>query len=472
MQMTLPPTFTASPSWPSWSKNRHLLGPILMVGGVLWAWAQGPGGWAPASRNWEVLSELGWMALVGIGGGLRMHWPASGHRWLSRALAVRESWTESPFQARLLAGVLSALFLTVYFFPGFWDSGLGVCDAISLGLRGKPADIWFLYGVLYTLAVVLGSLRLFKKYRGDAYQTYRTRSVVFFQVVFAFLVPSMLEGLLHPAASFSMDVKYFWPLNYTFFDAWHLEAMQAAGVWGRVFWITGLSMFLVVAPWATMRWGKGWYCSWVCGCAALAETVGDGVRHLSDPSPLAWRWERRVLYAVLAWVVLSTVAVLLGYFRGSTVYGGWDSYTWVTRPYALVVGSLFSGVAGVGFYPVFGSRFWCRFGCPLAAYMGIFQRWASRFRVATDGGGCIACGQCTVQCEMGIDVRAYAMAGQDVVRSGCVGCGICVSVCPSGVLRLENDRKPTEKAIVGAAQPWPLDISPKGIILRDASNPC
>jgi ferredoxin len=40
---------------------------------------------------------------------------------------------------------------------------------------------------------------------------------------------------------------------------------------------------------------------------------------------------------------------------------------------------------------------------------------------------------------MGIDVRAYAQKGENIVRSSCVGCGICASVCPRGVLKLEND---------------------------------
>jgi ferredoxin len=39
---------------------------------------------------------------------------------------------------------------------------------------------------------------------------------------------------------------------------------------------------------------------------------------------------------------------------------------------------------------------------------------------------------------MGIDVRAYAQKGQDIVRASCVGCGVCSSVCPRGVLKLEN----------------------------------
>lgn len=39
---------------------------------------------------------------------------------------------------------------------------------------------------------------------------------------------------------------------------------------------------------------------------------------------------------------------------------------------------------------------------------------------------------------MGIDVRAYAQKGQNIVRASCVGCGICAEVCPRGVLKLEN----------------------------------
>ncbi|MFK7749265.1 MAG: 4Fe-4S binding protein, partial [Kordia sp.] len=41
-------------------------------------------------------------------------------------------------------------------------------------------------------------------------------------------------------------------------------------------------------------------------------------------------------------------------------------------------------------------------------------------------------------CEQGIDVRAYAQKGQNIVRSSCVGCGVCSAVCPRGVLKLEN----------------------------------
>ena len=107
--------------------------------------------------------------------------------------------------------------------------------------------------------------------------------------------------------------------------------------------------------------------------------------------------------------------------------------------YGFLIGSVFSGVIGTGFYPIFGNRVWCRMGCPMAAILGMQQRLFSKFRITTNGGQCISCGNCSTYCEMGIDVRAYAQKGENIVRSSCVGCGVCSAVCPRGVLKLEND---------------------------------
>jgi ferredoxin len=52
----------------------------------------------------------------------------------------------------------------------------------------------------------------------------------------------------------------------------------------------------------------------------------------------------------------------------------------------------------------------------------------------------MSCGNCSTHCEMGIDVRAYAQRGENIVRSSCVGCGVCAAVCPRGVLKLENGK--------------------------------
>ena len=165
--------------------------------------------------------------------------------------------------------------------------------------------------------------------------------------------------------------------------------------------------------------------------------MGDPFRQLSNNSETSWRVERWMIHSVLL-VIIAITAI------------GWG-HEWLGRPwwddggqslyyqtYGFIIGSIFSGVIGVGFYPIMGSRVWCRFGCPMAAVLGIFQRFFSRFRITTNGSQCISCGNCTVYCEMGIDVRAYAQRGENIVRASCVGCGVCAAVCPRGVLRLEG----------------------------------
>lgn len=145
-----------------------------------------------------------------------------------------------------------------------------------------------------------------------------------------------------------------------------------------------------------------------------------------------------------------TIMVLYTRFSGNSRILFLDSYQ-LSSWYGFLIGAAFSGVVGVGFYPLLGSRVWCRFGCPMAAYLGMLQKintkfkigkkevtLQAKFRITTNGSQCISCGNCSTYCEMGIDVKSYAQRQEDILRSSCVGCGVCSAVCPRGVLRLEN----------------------------------
>jgi ferredoxin-type protein NapH len=275
--------------------------------------------------------------------------------------------------------------------------------------------------------------RALLKYRHQRYQIIRTLSVMFFQLGFAFLIPSLLVMLNQPEFYFS----YFWPLKFDYLwpgtVGWLADAPGGLGVF-MMFW--GAVMAFLATPVLTYFYGKRWYCSWVCGCGGLAETAGDPYRHLSDKSLKAWRVERWMVHSVLVLVVVVTAALWINSYTEGRVLG--EASGTFASWYGFFIGAIFSGVIGVGFYPLMGSRVWCRFGCPMAAILGIQQRFFSRFRITTNGGQCISCGNCSTYCEMGIDVRWYAQRGQNIVRASCVGCGICATVCPRGVLRLEN----------------------------------
>lgn len=399
---------------------------------------------------------------------------------------------------------LTGFYIVLYFFPeylGLVQGGdnkgiIALFDPLSKALSGNPASQWFVYGALYTIAILAFGVKFIWKYRHNAYEIIRTISVMFFQTAFAFLIPEFMARLNGKLPYY--DLKNIWPLNYYNFERYRVNGFIDAGDIGLAMLIFGVLSIFVITPILTYFYGKRWYCSWVCGCGGLAETAGDPFRHLSDKSLSAWKVERWVVHSVVVFVTLMTIAVVHSYLGNDTskywltkdtfliasatvltlVFGwamifkrsqlqkdaqygaigyfviivvllalhffGGDNNLFLFKAeslrkwYAFLIGAVFSGVIGVGFYPIFGSRVWCRFGCPMAAILGFQQRLFSRFRITTNGGQCISCGNCSTYCEMGIDVRAYAQKGENIVRSSCVGCGICSAVCPRGVLKLEN----------------------------------
>ncbi len=327
---------------------------------------------------------------------------------------------------------LIMFYVVLYFFPEYITNWVTLVDPISRALNGNDAGRFFLYGFIYTICILVMGVRMIIHYRHSKYQLLRTISVMFFQTAFAFLIPEILIRLNKPY----FDFKNIWPLDYSFFFDSRLNELTSQGTLGLFMLGWGIALIIVAVPVFVYFFGKRWYCSWVCGCGGLAETLGDPYRQLSNKSVKAWKVERWMIHGVLVFAIIMTVGVIYTYWSGSSWVLFFDSYQ-LREIYGVFIGAGFAGVVGTGFYPLMGNRVWCRFGCPLAAYLGIIQRFKSRFRITTNGGQCISCGNCSTYCEMGIDVRWYAQRGQNIVRSSCVGCGICSSVCPRGVLNLE-----------------------------------
>jgi ferredoxin-type protein NapH len=327
---------------------------------------------------------------------------------------------------------LIAFYIFLYFYPEYMTNWVIMVDPVSKMLNGGEAGRFFLYGFLYTLCILVMGLRMIINYRHSKYQILRTCSVMFFQTCFAFLIPEIMIRLNQPY----FDFKNIWPLDYSFFFNNRLDTLLANGGLGIFMLVWGIALIIIAVPVLVYFFGKRWYCSWVCGCGGLAETLGDPYRQLSNKTLKAWKVERWMIHSVLVFAVVMTAGVLYTYFTNSSWVLFFDSYK-LREVYGAFIGAGFAGVVGTGFYPLMGNRTWCRFGCPLAAYLGIIQRFKSRFRITTNGGQCISCGNCSTYCEMGIDVRAYAQRGQNIIRSSCVGCGVCSSVCPRGVLNLE-----------------------------------
>ncbi len=345
--------------------------------------------------------------------------------WLAHDL------THRGVTAWALTGILCGFYLAL-FFPTLGKKAGVDLDALAgawFSFLPHPLtpDRWTLYGTLYTLAILWGGVHVLRKHRHDRYQVVRTSVVMGVQVVFAYATPLVMQFFHHPGYYFS----YFWPLKMDALDPRNFASLGPALV-GYGF----VGSFLVV-PLMTWRFGKRWYCSWVCGCGGLANTFGDPWRGLSDRSRRAWKIEKVSIHTVMGLAFAGTALWFAAALTGdsSPLARLADGFR---GAYGLVIGSLFSGILGVAFYPLGGTRLWCRFGCPMAAMIGLMQKRWGRFRIQVKEGMCISCGLCSASCEMGIDVRMYAQRDESFTRASCVGCGMCATVCPRGVLRLES----------------------------------
>ncbi|MEZ5404480.1 MAG: FAD-dependent oxidoreductase [Bryobacteraceae bacterium] len=412
----------------------------------------------------------------------------------SLGIRLENEWTGSPWWAILaLAAAMTGLWLTGaktgvaalggLGWPGAAAAAGGIAAMIAMGVRGnryswlafsflvcytiygakmgtgfefwpykgwgykafsffdRPMSFW--YTVAYTLAMTAFGFRAMKRWgvdRKDRFQIWRYTSLLAFQWIFFFLIPEFLfqyavkyqwvgerlaaDPVFAGQAWRSYGIVYAWPLFfYTFFGSPH----QIWIVWGVI-------LTFVLIPLLALWHGKR-YCSWICGCGGLAETLGDRWRQNAPKGKSSIRWEW-MNWAVLGAAAGITAMVLLKdtveLFRATHA----TALVW----YRLVADVWLVGIVPVTLYPFLGGKIWCRYWCPLAKLMhifsGVFTRFkASRFAIYSNDK-CIACGECSRNCQVGIDVMSHALKQQvlDNGNSSCIGCGICVSVCPMDVL--------------------------------------
>jgi len=313
----------------------------------------------------------------------------------------------------------------------------------ALSFFDRPWSFW--YTVLYTGLMTVFGIQALKRWgldRKDRFQVYRFVSLIGFQWIFFFLIPEFLfqwaveyqwlgalsnDPVFADQAWRSYGIVYAWPLFfYTFFyDPHHIWV-----IWGVV-------LSFVIIPIFVLFSGKR-YCSWICGCGGLAETLGDRWRHYAPKGKTAIRWES-MNFGIL---ILATVITLMMLARDIWGFFGSSADTSITL-YRIGVDVWLVGLLPVTLYPFLGGKVWCRFWCPLAKMMDLMSKLytklgISRYHIVSNDK-CISCNECSRNCLVGIDVMSFAMK-QEVLDNGnssCIGCGICVTVCPMDVLSFQ-----------------------------------
>lgn len=318
---------------------------------------------------------------------------------------------------------------------------------VSLGEPG------FYYSLVYCLCVVFFGIDRIRR-RRTPYVKWQTITLALIQVVPLFLLPYIvLPWMGHngafapgtwsgwiadeffPRASYGHGREYWrafglilaWPLFI-----WNVFTSQP--LWGWL--ILSFVQTFVIIPAIVYFWGKGAYCGWICSCGALAETLGDRHRWKMPHGPW-WNRLNMLGQAFLAFAFVLLIFRALGWAMGPRSWPARTfSYLFDDIPlvnYVWFVDLFWAGVLGVGLYFWFSGRVWCRFACPLAAWMHIVHRF-SRFRILADKKKCISCNVCTSVCHQGIDIMSFANKGEPMADPQCVRCSACVQMCPTGVL--------------------------------------
>jgi MauM/NapG family ferredoxin protein len=205
---------------------------------------------------------------------------------------------------------------------------------------------------------------------------------------------------------------------------------------------------------ATLVLGRFW-CGWICPLGTVLDQYGPRVTE-KIPS-----WFRNVKYFLLFAFIFAAVV-------GSLALMWMDPITIFVRPLAgtvfpailqkkapiaLMEGLLSARALEVPLRPlvypllavpllivlalnIFARRFWCRYLCPLGAWVALLSKFSVFKRFRSDA--CTKCKQCVKQCPMNTIESTEFLSDP----GECLDCMSCHSRCPVAAISFKNQTKP------------------------------
>jgi thioredoxin reductase/NAD-dependent dihydropyrimidine dehydrogenase PreA subunit len=340
---------------------------------------------------------------------------------------LEDKWS---FNKRIIFLIACMIVVPIYTWKkGFWPFSYAQGISHLPGILKNPS---FWYSAVYTvLMLVFGLLAMKRWSKGwtDKYQIYRFGSLITFQILSFFLIECLFAVFL-PGDTWWRAYAVNNPFPLLFDSFYNLSGVSPT----ELKWLIaamGFCVTFIVIPIAVRYHGKR-FCTWICGCGGLAETLGDRWRHLSQKGERSRKWEV-MGNAVLLWVFISGLVILVYYDGNTRAAGAWHS------SYALIADFWLIAIIPTALYPIYGGKVWCRYWCPLAKYMEILSKKYGKLKI-TSNDKCIQCTQCSIYCQVGVDVMAFAKNAEEFSNkeTSCIHCGICITVCPMDVLKFER----------------------------------
>ncbi len=206
-----------------------------------------------------------------------------------------------------------------------------------------------------------------------------------------------------------------------------LYSIMVSGTWLRRLAPSAMVLFIVVIA-LTLVFGRV-FCGWICPLGTLGEwtsrlgtRLGIRKRELPKKADGILRWLK---YLVLVIIIAATWKAGTLVWRG---YDPWVAWMHLSAGWEEMTGSpwsyfsLFVLVIGLS---LFIERFWCRYLCPLGAFLAPIQK-ISLFKVRRSEEECVRCNRCGPACPVRLDPEKKEVEDS----AECLACGRCVEACP------------------------------------------
>lgn len=344
-----------------------------------------------------------------------------------RKVKMKRLNSEKIFLYFFIPGIM--FFYLLYKYPLLF-----VDNVSSLMPFGKNISFW--YALIYTAIVSIIATRIIisktnvysvnKKHPGllSRYQFWKFSAILMSQLVVYFLIPFIVAPVLS---------------GQSFWNDLPKVAAKSAHIYmypGFLSWGMAVYLFLFI-PLIVYFFGKR-YCTWFCSCGNLAETIGVtkwGKKWLQKGTPrseVSKKWE----HLQTAILVFSLFFGLILLIDGAEIVAARGFTAKLQFTQDLLIDFMFGAVVGISAYPFFGTRIWCRYGCPMAKGMQLFGKYAGSRTKVQGNKNCKGMGVCSRVCPMGIDVASYVhkdkkpTLGSFGQEEPCIACGSCIAVCP------------------------------------------
>lgn len=197
----------------------------------------------------------------------------------------------------------------------------------------------------------------------------------------------------------------------------------------RTFWSSLILLGITIV--VTLVFGRI-FCSHICPLGTLQEWLRNIARKLGFKKELEMpvtmdKYARYFKYIVLL------IIIYFSYQLGDLVFRNYDPYVALMHFGEefdeKIVGYSILGI--VLLMALFTKNIWCRYFCPLGAFLGIIKK-ISPFKIHREASSCTNCGLCRKTCPANLPVGQ-----QDVTSDAdCTSCLNCVADCPTASLSI------------------------------------